>query len=91
MAETIKQKSCISSYRDDMIRYCIGITRRRALPEAKDSLKPVQRRNVYSMFELNAYGNGIRSVLLLHHYSVTHSSPLNPVPLSFWLPFSLQL
>lgn len=68
MAETIKQKSCISSYRDDMIRYCIGITRRRALPEAKDSLKPVQRRNVYSMFELNAYGNKkLKSARIVGH------------------------
>lgn len=68
MPETIKTKDCVSLYREDMIRYCIGITRRRALPEAKDSLKPVQRRNVYSTFELNAYGNKkLKSARIVGH------------------------
>ena len=49
MSETIKDKDCLESYIEDMVRYSIGVNRRRAIPDIKDSLKPVQRRILYSM------------------------------------------
>ena len=49
MSETIKDKDCLESYIEDMVRYSIGVNRRRAIPDIKDSFKPVQRRILYSM------------------------------------------
>ena len=53
MSEIIKDKNCTVCYIDDMVRYCVGVNRRRAIPDIRDSLKPVQRRILVSMCELN--------------------------------------
>ena len=50
MAETIKEHSAINMYEMDQSKYAIVVDRRRALPEVRDGLKPVQRRVVYGAF-----------------------------------------
>ena len=52
MSEKIKEKGCSESYIDDLVRYCVGVNRRRAIPDIRDSFKPVQRRILYTMFLL---------------------------------------
>ena len=54
MAEKIIEKSSLSSYIEDMVKYLIVVDRRRAFPEIKDGLKVVQRRAIYDMFEQGA-------------------------------------
>ena len=49
MSEKIKEKDCLESYIEDMVRYSIGVNRRRSIPDIKDSFKPVQRRILYVM------------------------------------------
>ena len=49
MSEKIKEKDCLESYIEDMVRYSIGVNRRRAIPDIRDSFKPVQRRILYVM------------------------------------------
>jgi len=63
MSETIKQLDAGISYRDDMVKYLIIVNRRRAFPEIKDGLKPVQRRVIYDMFKQGAisYAKRIKS------------------------------
>ena len=63
MAETIKTLDTGISYRDDMVKYLIIVNRRRAFPEIKDGLKPVQRRVLYDMFLQGAtsYNKRIKS------------------------------
>ena len=41
-------------YIEDMVKYCIIVDRRRAFPDIRDSLKPVHRRALFAMFDLNA-------------------------------------
>ena len=54
MAEKIIERSSKNMYIEDMVKYSIIVDRRRAFPEIKDGLKPVQRRVIYSMFNLGA-------------------------------------
>jgi len=54
MSEKIIEKSSKSSYIEDMVKYLIIVDRRRAFPEVKDGLKVVQRRAIYTMFELGS-------------------------------------
>lgn len=46
----IHKKNIVESYEEDMIRYAIAVDIARAIPEVKDGQKPVQRRNIYTMF-----------------------------------------
>lgn len=50
----ILEHNVLTSYEQDMLKYTIIIDRRRAFPEDKDSLKPVQRRVIYDMFMQHA-------------------------------------
>lgn len=52
--EKIIQKDVLTSYKEDMVTYSIGVNRRRAIPEQRDGLKPVQRRILFTMYELGA-------------------------------------
>jgi len=54
MPEKIIERSSKDMYLDDMVKYSIIVNRRRAIPEIRDSLKPVQRRVIYDMYELGA-------------------------------------
>lgn len=54
MAENIIERSSQQMYIEDMVKYCIIVDRRRAFPEVRDGLKPVQRRVIYDMFEQGA-------------------------------------
>ena len=51
------QKTMEKSYID----YAMSVIASRALPDVRDGLKPVQRRVLYSMIELNTckYGTGL--------------------------------
>ena len=51
MAEKIIEHSAISMYENDQVKYSIVVNRRRAFPEVRDSLKPVQRRVVYGAYK----------------------------------------
>ena len=51
MAEKIVEHSSISMYEQDQTKYSIVVNRRRAFPEVRDSLKPVQRRVIYGAFD----------------------------------------
>lgn len=71
MSETIKELEAGTSYRDDMVKYLIIVNRRRAFPEIKDGLKPVQRRVIYDMFWQGAisYNKRIKSASITGHTS----------------------
>ena len=53
MAEKIIEHSSKQMYIEDMVKYSIIVDRRRAFPEIKDGLKPVQRKVIFDMLELN--------------------------------------
>ena len=63
MAEKIIEHSSKQMYIEDMVKYSIIVDRRRAFPEIKDGLKPVQRKVIFDMLELGAtcYNNRIKS------------------------------
>ena len=48
---------------DSYIDYAMSVIAARALPDVRDGLKPVQRRILYSMIELN---NGLRNAFREH-------------------------
>ena len=50
----IIQQDVLSGYVEEMARYAIADNRRRMIPDVRDGLKPVQRRNLYGMAELGA-------------------------------------
>ena len=49
--EKIVEHSSISMYEQDQTKYSIVVNRRRAFPEVRDGLKPVQRRVIYGAFK----------------------------------------
>lgn len=56
MSEKIIEHRALSMYEQDQVKYSIIVNRRRAFPEVRDSLKPVQRRVIYA-----AYKDGLTS------------------------------
>ena len=54
MSETIREQGSSDLYTKDMVKYLIIVNRRRAFPEIRDGLKPVQRRVIYDMFDQGA-------------------------------------
>ena len=54
MPEKIIDKSSKDMYIDDMVKYSIIVNRKRAIPEIKDGLKPVQRKILFDMFDIGA-------------------------------------
>lgn len=51
MSEKIIDRSSILMYEQDQSKYSIVVNRRRAIPEVRDGLKPVQRRVIYGAYE----------------------------------------
>lgn len=60
MAEKIIKAGVVDGYVSEMARYAIGDNIRRMLPDVRDSFKPVQRRILYGMEELNAVSEATR-------------------------------
>ena len=60
MAERIMERTSKDMYIEDMVKYSIIVDRRRAFPETRDGLKPVQRRTLYSMLNLGAINRTIK-------------------------------
>lgn len=54
MPDHIIQQDVLSGYIEEMARYAIADNRRRMVPDIRDGLKPVQRRNIYTLAEDNA-------------------------------------
>jgi DNA gyrase subunit A len=53
MAESIQTVSIAQEVRDRFLRYAMSVVTGRALPDVRDGLKPVQRRILYGMSEMN--------------------------------------
>lgn len=54
MSERIIERRADEMYIEDFVKYSIIVTRRRAYVEIRDSLKPVQRRTLYDMYDQGA-------------------------------------
>lgn len=54
MPDHIIQQDTLSGYIEEMARYAIADNRRRMVPDIRDGLKPVQRRDIYSIAVLGA-------------------------------------
>ena len=52
-------------YIEDMVAYSIIVDRRRAFPEVKDGLKPVQRRVLYTMLKIGAISRTVKSAQIV--------------------------
>jgi DNA gyrase subunit A len=59
MAETIQPASITQETRDRYLIYALSVITARALPDARDGLKPVQRRILYTMYhDLHLHADG---------------------------------
>ena len=65
MSEKIEEHSSEHMYLQDMVQYSIIVDRRRALPDIRDGLKPVQRRVLYDMLLQGAYGHTVKSAKIV--------------------------
>lgn len=61
MSTKIIKRSSAEMYKQHMVKYAIIVDRKRALPEKKDGLKPIQRKVLYDVFELGAINHTIKS------------------------------
>jgi DNA gyrase subunit A len=52
--DTIITQDTLTGYIDEMARYAIADNRRRMIPDIRDGLKPVQRRDIYGMSDIGA-------------------------------------
>ena len=55
--ESIEQLDVNSKMKKSFLNYAMSVIVARALPDARDGLKPVQRRILYGMNELKVYAN----------------------------------
>ena len=60
MPDHIIKQDVLSGYIEEMARYAIADNRRRMVPDIRDGLKPVQRRDIYVLAEDNAISEGTR-------------------------------
>lgn len=60
MPDHIIKQDVLSGYIEEMARYAIADNRRRMVPDIRDGLKPVQRRNIYTLAEDGAMSEGTK-------------------------------
>src|SRR5574344_932509 len=61
MPDTIRERSSESMYIQDMVTYGVVIDRRRALPDIRDGMKPVNRKIIFDMMQLSAIDHLVKS------------------------------
>jgi len=66
MSEKIIDRETLEMYLEDQSKYSIIVNRRRAFPEVRDGLKPVQRKVIYGAFKkgLIGYNKRVKSASL---------------------------
>ena len=58
--------------KDSYIDYAMSVIASRALPDVRDGLKPVQRRVLYSMIELNNGPDNVRVLSVIQWVNIIH-------------------
>ena len=57
MSEIIRDHNSVDEYKNDMVLYSIAVILKRAIPEIRDGLKPIQRRIIWDLYH-DMKGNG---------------------------------
>ena len=95
--ENIIQRSSEEMYKEDQCKYAIIVDRRRALPEIKDGLKPVQRRILYASYKEGMIGEKHREKTssltgeLMKNYHAHGSASESVVTLVAWYKTKIPL
>ena len=56
--------------RDSFLEYAYSVIYSRALPDARDGLKPVQRRILFQMNQMTLITEVVRMVMMMHRLAV---------------------
>ena len=97
MAEKILERPSDEMYKEDQCKYAIVVDRRRALPEIRDGLKPVQRRILYAALDQGMIGEKKREKTsslageLMKNYHPHGSAGISIATLVSWFKTKIPL